>query len=345
MSLKRRHLQSIKKDSYLLTLLGSLLLVVFLLCSISNLTYDITLPYKAIHHYMTHTLPLSDTSIIESIYISIRLPRLLLGILCGFILSLSGCCMQTITRNYLVSPFTMGISAAAACGASLGIVFFNGDIYLCILMSLLFSLLCVGLLYVVSFAIGFTPTVLVLIGISLNYIFGASTELLKFLAKGRQVESILQWSFGTLSRADWDAVFSLWITILVAFIIFLYIRQSLSIMMYNSDEISMSLGVDITRIQTIAGISSIAIAAISICFTGVIGFIGLISPHIARLITPHNFSTQVYVSMLIGSILMLIADTIGHYILYPADIPVSVVLSFIGVPLFVHLLIQRRGGA
>ena len=298
--------------------------------------------FSAINSFISGTLGSDPDKEINAIILSIRLPRLILAVLSGFALAISGSLMQTITRNYLVSPFTVGVSAAAAFGASLGIILGAKDINVIIPLAFATALICMIILYGASYIIGISPSIIILIGISLNYLFGAFTELLKFGAKGRQLESIIQWSFGTLNRASWSGILILWIIMIVCIPIIFHYIVGLGVMAYNPDNVSRSLGINTKKIRIIIGLVSILLTATVICFTGVIGFVGLIAPHMARLIISADYKYSVILSALIGSTLMLVSDTIGHYIFPPNDIPVSIILSFIGVPLFIHLIVSGR---
>lgn len=325
-------------------IVGAALLLLFLMLIGASIGLPCSYwqPVGAIRDYVMGTLPFSDNREISAIILTIRLPRVLLAVLSGFALAVSGTVMQSITRNALVSPFTVGISSAAALGASIGIVLGISNISWVVALAFFAAVCCMSLLYGISTRIGITPGSIILVGISLNYLFGAFTELIRFFAKGYQLESLVQWSFGTLNRADWQSVVASWIVIGVG-ISFLYQKaMELDAVAYNGDEVVRSLGISCGKLRMMTGCMAVLMTATVICFTGVIGFVGLVAPHMARILIGGEHRYTLPFSGFLGAILMLVADAIGHYIYPPNDIPVSIILSFIGVPLFIHLILHAR---
>lgn len=330
-----------RKNGYIILLL--LLIVVSAVCfAAAQLDVPFWQPIKSIYQYAAGTLPQAPDRDSSAIILMLRLPRILLAVLSGFALAIAGTVMQSITRNYLVSPFTVGIAAAAAFGASFCIVLGIGDISYVISAAFLTAVLSLVLLYGIASRVGMSPGSIILVGIALNYLFSALSETVRFFAKGYQLEQIVQWSFGTLNRADWEAVIILWfIVILGAFAISAFSRE-LDVLAHNSDDVTRSLGVSCRRVRLCTGITAVLMTASVICFTGVIGFVGLIAPHIARMIVGGEHAYSLWFSGALGALLMLVADSVGHYIFPPNDIPVAIILSFIGVPLFIHLILKMR---
>lgn len=283
----------------------------------------------------------------NKIIVLLRMPRILLAIIAGVGLSVAGSIMQSITRNYLVSPFTLGVSSAAAFGASMCIVFgtslfFQSEIGI-ISCAFLASCCCGCIVYGLANKIGVKPSTLVLVGIALNYLFSAMTATIEFFAKEHKLEAVVQWTFGSFNKATWENVLISFIVVAIAsFVIWKY-SLILNVMASNNDEMARSLGVNTDRIRTYGGLLAILITSTVISFTGVIGFVGLIAPHMARFIigTDHRF--YIPFSGILGAILLLVSDTFGKLILYPVNIPVGIVVSFLGVPLFVHLVLHKSG--
>lgn len=286
-----------------------------------------------------------DTSI-NKIILLLRLPRIVLAIFAGIGLAIAGTVMQSITRNDLVSPFTLGISSAAAFGASLCIVFGNSlffqseaGIVTCAFSA---SLLCMAVIYLVAQKLGITPVSIVLVGIALNYFFSALTATVEFFAKEHKLEDIVQWTFGTFNRASWDHVIFTGGIVIACFLLLQRHALQLDVLASNDDDMAKSLGIQPGRLRTKIGIMAVLIMAAIISFTGVIGFVGLIAPHMARLIIGNEHKFLIPFSGVLGALLLLLADTIGKYILYPVSIPVGIVISFLGVPLFIHLILSDR---
>lgn len=284
----------------------------------------------------------------NKIILLLRMPRILLAILAGVGLAIAGAIMQSVTRNYLVSPFTLGISSAAAFGASVCIVFGTGlflqsDLGM-ITCAFISSCGCGLIVYGVSKKIGVKPSSIVLVGIALNYLFSAMTATIEFFAKEHKLEAVVQWTFGTFNRATWEYVLIAFVVVAIGFIILMRYCLPLNAMASNDDEMVKSLGINPEKLRTRCGLVSVFITSTIISFTGVIGFVGLIAPHMARIIIGNDHRFYIPFSGILGALLLLISDTIGKFILYPVNIPVGIVISFLGVPLFIHLILSRRNG-
>jgi iron complex transport system permease protein len=299
---------------------------------------------KALESYFHGTLTESQDAAVNKIILLLRLPRIVMAILAGISLSVAGAIMQSVTRNPLVSPFTLGISSAAAFGASLCIVFGRGaffesnmGIIACAFVS---SLICVLTVYSISKRIGINPTVIVLVGISLNYFFSALTATVEFFSKQHKLEEVVQWTFGTFNKSSWDSVIFCGIITSLCLIFLRQYNLKLDAIASNDDETVKSLGINPESIRTASGFAAVLITATVISFTGVIGFVGLIAPHMARIIIGNQHKYYLPFSGLLGAMLLLCADTIGRFIFYPVNIPVGIIVSFIGVPLFVHLILS-----
>lgn len=299
----------------------------------------------AIYLYFSGELHNSTDVVNNKIILLLRVPRILLSILAGVGLAVSGAIMQSITRNYLVSPFTLGISSAAAFGASLCIVFGTGIFFqsdmAVILCAFLASCCCGLVVYGISQQLGVKPSTIVLVGIALNYLFSAMTATIEFFAKEHKLEAVVQWTFGSFNRATWSNVALTAIVVVVCLFFTWYFSLRLNAMASNDDETARSLGINPERIRTVGGLVAVFLTSTIISFTGVIGFVGLIAPHMARFIIGTDYRFYIPFTAVLGALLLLISDTVGKLILYPVNIPVGIVVSFLGVPLFVHLIMNK----
>jgi iron complex transport system permease protein len=299
---------------------------------------------RALIAYFNGEIDLGSNAAANKIILLLRLPRIALAILAGIGLSVAGAIMQSVTRNPLVSPFTLGISSAAAFGASICIVFGKGPFFdsdAGVIVSAFFSsLICVFTVYSISKRIGINPTVIVLVGISLNYFFSALTATIEFFAKQHKLEEVVQWTFGTFNKSSWNSVILCGIIVAICLVIIMRYNLKLDAISLNDDETAKSLGINPETIRTFSGFLAVLITATIISFTGVIGFVGLIAPHMARIIIGNQHKYFIPFAGLLGAILLLCADTIGRFVLYPVNIPVGIIISFIGVPLFVHLILS-----
>lgn len=345
--LKQEYKNENKKKILLIVTVVSIMLVsayVFTTLGMKNISNMQTL--VAISKAFSGTLDNGADAASNKVIMLLRLPRIALAMLAGIGLAVSGAIMQSLTRNYLVSPFTLGISSAAAFGASMSIVFgvgvfFQSEVGM-ISCAFIASCICGCIVYGISRYIGLNPSSIVLVGISLNYLFSAMTATIEFFAKEHKLEAVVQWTFGSFNRATWESVIITFIVIVVGLAILIIYSLKLNVMATNSDEMAKSLGINVNKARVVCGMTAILLTATIISFTGVIGFVGLIAPHIARLLIGDNHLYYLPFASVLGGILLLFSDMIGKFILYPVNIPVGIVISFLGVPLFIHLILMKR---
>jgi iron complex transport system permease protein len=293
-----------------------------------------------------------DGSISQRIIWVLRVPRVLMGVVSGIGLATSGLMMQTILRNPLASPYTLGISAAASFGAALGIVSrisvvailipsaFRQDIMI-IGNSFVFTVLCTFLIYFLSKLKQMTAETIVLFGVAMMYVFEAATSFMQYLGNPEELAELVYWIFGSMSKASWA---KLKITALVVFICVLFsYRQAWNFnALMLGDEAAQSAGINVERLRVFGLIVSALMTAVIISLLGPIGFIGLVAPHIGRMLVGGDHRFLMPITCLAGSILLVLADTVSCVILAPAIIPIGITTSFIGVPLLVYLITKRR---
>lgn len=284
----------------------------------------------------------------DKIIVLLRLPRMAMAIVAGIGLSVSGAAMQAVTRNPLVSPFTIGISNASAFGASLSIVFgigfFGGSSFGTVFNAFLWALGCMGIVSLISARAGMSPSTIVLTGIALNYFFSACTSTIEFFASEHKLAEVVQWAFGSLNGSQWEEVFVMAVVVVFCTAGMLWYARDLNVIAGGDDEVARTLGIHPERIRLLVCAEAALATAAVISFTGVIGFVGLAGPHIARLLIGSDHRYLLPFSAVMGAFLMLVADTIGRLILAPVMIPVGIVISFLGVPIFINLiLVQRKG--
>lgn len=327
------------------------LLVVLAACSCLTLGTDLSL-VEGLIASLNFAIgnPLTGESITaQKVLIYLRLPRICIAILSGMGLAIAGMMMQSVTRNFLVSPFTLGVSSAAAFGASMCIVFGNATIFFndFLIIGSAFAMAVLGMLviYIVTKSVGITANSVILVGIALNYFFAALTASLQFFAQENKLAAVVQWSFGTFNRANWHAVMVIGVVVIACLILSRRLLLQWDVIASGNDELVKSLGINPEKLRSKTMLLAVLLTATIISFTGVIGFVGLIAPHIARFTVGNEHNFLFPMTAAVGSILLVLADTLGKYILYPVNVPVGIVVSFIGVPIFIHLIIStRRGG-
>ncbi len=302
---------------------------------------------KIIQSHFNTSISLSPELIkLDKVLLLLRLPRLLLGLLAGVCLAVSGTALQSITRNPLVSPFTIGLSSAAAFGAALAIVMGIGFMPTTaagiVINAFISALLCAVLVYFIAFKLGMTSSVLVLIGVAVSYLFSALTATVQFVADENQLAALVNWTFGSLNGANWEQLHFIIVVVLVSLPVLIWKSWQLNVIAIASDDFTKSVGIDPSKLRLLIGIFSVLLAASTISFTGIIGFVGLIAPHIARILVGNDHRFLIPLAGLTGAILVVFADVIGRLIIAPVIIPVGIIISYIGVPLFVNLIFLRR---
>jgi iron complex transport system permease protein len=290
--------------------------------------------------------PVETTDFNYAVLWHLRLPRLIMGVIAGSGLALAGVVMQGITRNPLVSPFTIGISSAAAFGAAIAIMFgvglAGGGSLMIVLNAFVFSLLCAGIVFGLSRIKGTSPETLILAGIAISYFFSALTAVLQFFASEEELMMIVHWTFGSLTRATWDTIGISAVSLILIFPLVMYFAWDLNAMMLVDDETAKSLGINTSRVRTILMVLSALLTATIISFTGIIGFVGLVAPHVTRLLIGSDNRFLLPATCITGSILVIAADIVGRTLFPPIVLPIGVVVSFVGVPMFVYLLMSKK---
>jgi iron complex transport system permease protein len=279
---------------------------------------------------------------------STRLPRVMMAVVSGVGLSISGVQMQGITGNPLVSPFTVGISSAAALGASLAILFgvpLIGAAFqttFVIMAAFLFAMANTVFVFLLSRLKSSSPATLVLAGTALTYLTGAVTSVLHFFASEEDLKAMIHWTFGTFTGTTWNMVAIVSAVIVVCLPLLFKQAWNLNAMTAGGDDFAKSLGINTSRVRIISLIISALITATIISFTGVIGFICLVAPHIARFIIGGDHRFLLPGACIFGAILTVGSDLVGRTILSPIILPISIVVSFVGVPLFLYLVLRSK---
>ena len=286
---------------------------------------------------------------------NIRLPRVLAAIMAGGGLALSGAVMQTILKNPLGSPFTLGISQAAGFGAAFSIIFLGAGslqsggegtimldyFYLTALSAFGWSLLSTGIILFLVRYRGASPATMILAGVALGSLFTAGTTALQYAADEVELAAIVFWTFGDVGRATWRNNAVMLLSTLPALIYFLLNSWNYRLLA-SGDETARSLGVNVSRLRLLGMLLASLVTAIIISIVGIIGFVGLVAPHIGRKLIGPDEKYLFPFSLLVGSILLLAADTAARTVISPVVLPVGILTSFLGVPLFLYLIMKGR---
>lgn len=271
----------------------------------------------------------------------LRLPRVLMAMVIGASLAASGTVTQSVLRNPLASPFTLGLASGAGFGAALAIWLGSGS-RISVALGAFACSLCTSLVILgVARMRGARPETLILTGIAVMYFFSALTSLLQYISPMEKVHAILFWLFGSLARSGWIEAGVAAGFLLPSFAWILHRAWDFNAIPAG-DDTAKALGVPVDRLRIQAILCASAMTAGAICFTGTIGFIGLVGPHMARMIVGSDHRALIPASSLIGMALVLGADVLGRAVVAPVVIPIGIVTSFLGVPFFVWLLMRQR---
>lgn len=278
----------------------------------------------------------------ENIIAMIRLPRVLLGLLVGASLGLAGVTTQGVFKNPMADPYILGISSGAALGASIVILLGAGVIPLGIVAGAFLGAL-LGALIVFNIARihnRIPVETLLLSGIAVSAFFSALSYFLMFIS-GHKLNQIVFWVMGALWNADWgDVVIIAPFLLAGASIIYAYSRD-LNVMLLGDEEAA-HLGTDVSRVKTILLVASALLAAAAVAVSGIIGFVGLIIPHIMRIILGPDHRILIPASLLAGAMFLALADTFARVVMQPTEMPVGIVTAAIGAPFFVYLLVRKK---
>ena len=281
------------------------------------------------------------TPVAESLLLNSRLPRIILACLVGACLSGAGASYQGVFQNPMAAPDLLGASSGAAFGAALSIVLGLGKTML-IAFAFFFSLLTVAVvIFVGNRAKGKRVVGLILSGIMVGSLVTSATSFLKLIADPTdQLPAITYWMMGSLNGAEPSDVLLAFVPMLLGLIPLFLLRWRMNLLTLGDDE-AKSMGVNVGVLRTTVIIASTLITAASVCVSGVIGWIGLVIPHLCRRIVGNNFKHLLPVSILLGALFLLLVDNISRN-LFATEIPLGILTSFLGAPFFLYLI--TKGG-
>ncbi len=289
----------------------------------------------------------------SQIILNIRLPRVLTATLAGMALSVSGAAMQSLLRNPLASPVSLGISHAAAFGAAFAIVVLGAGTtfssqsdavvihnpYIITVSAFMFSMISTGIILLITQYKNAAPETIVLSGIVCGSLFTAGLSALQYFANDIQLSSIVFWLFGDLGKADWRD-FTILLVVLIPTVVFFIKNRWNYNALHAGDETAESMGVNVNKTRIRGMVMASLASAIAVSFFGVIAFIGLVVPHIVRRFIGNDERFLIPASALFGAMFLLLSDIVARNLFSPVILPVGILTSFIGAPLFIYLLIK-----
>lgn len=295
------------------------------------------------------TLSGNGTAQNELTILEFRLPRIILAILVGMGIAISGAILQGISQNPLADPGILGINAGAGFTVVLymflfqGTAFFNGwsSVFIMPFTALVGSFLAAFLIYALSWKKGqVTPARLLLVGIGINAAFGAGLVIFQMKMEPNNFMKALIWLSGTIWGTNWTFVWALlpWLFVLIPLAIY---KSKVLDVLRLGDPIAIGVGVQIEKERRLLLLISVALAGVCVSVGGGITFLGLIAPHIARRLVGARHAKLLPLTAILGSLLLLSADTLGRVIMAPMELPVGIIVSILGAPYFIYLLVKN----
>ena len=287
----------------------------------------------------------------------IRVPRVLAAIIAGAGLSVAGLIMQSTLSNSMASPSTLGVSNAAVFGANLSIIAFAGGFlstgnniqnfdasanpYATSLLAFVFSALSVLLILALCSVRSFSPNVVVLAGIAIGSVWTAATTILQFYATDVGLSAAVVWSFGDLGRATYrtDAIMAA--VTLVGFVFFMLMAWKYNALL-SGEATAKTMGVHVEGLRFVSMLLASVITAVCVSFLGVIGFVGIICPHVTKKLLGQDHRVTIPVSCLMGSLLLVLADTLARSLGSGSALPVGAITSLLGAPFFIFIIFGRK---
>lgn len=289
----------------------------------------------------------------------IRVPRVLAAMIAGAGLSVSGLVMQTTLNNSMASPSTLGVSNAAVFGANLSIIAFAGGFlstgnnlqsfgvganpYATSVLAFLFATVSVLLILGLCTLRSFSPNVVVLSGMAIGAVWTAATTILQFYATDVGLSAAVVWSFGDLGRATYRTDLIMAVVVLAGIVFFMLMAWKYNALL-SGEATAKTMGVRVTALRFVTLLLSSVITAACVSFLGVIGFVGIICPHVTKKLLGQDHRVTVPVSCLMGSLLLLLADTFSRTLGSGSALPVGAITSLLGAPFFIAILFGKKGG-
>ncbi|SDE81690.1 FecCD family ABC transporter permease [Sporomusa acidovorans] len=337
---------------YVILVFLVLLLTTLALFSISIGTASISVGdvVKAISNKVLPTQYEYANNLADTIVMKLRFPRVLLAVLTGISLAGAGAVMQGILHNPLVSPYTLGMSGAASLGAAIAIVLGKGVFgsifdsmgpYFIAFNAFIFGFVTIFVIIGFARMKGGSPATLVLAGVALGYIFSAGVSALKYFSNNDALKDLVVWLMGGMWGATWQSVGLLVPIVTICMLILLSFSWDMNALAAG-EAVASNLGVDIKRLQFICLTVVTLAASATVAFTGIIGFIGLIAPHISRMLIGSDNRFLIPCSCIMGALILLCADTVGRTIISPVEIPVGIVTGLLGGPYFLYMLLKKK---
>ena len=333
-----------------LFVLGCLIVTVFsfgLSVTIGNRELSVVEVYEiTFKHIMGTTYEMYTQEWYDDVIVwDVRVPRALFAIVAGAGLAIAGSTMQSVMKNPLADPYTVGISSGACFGvavaevlgiAIVGSVTGNAKVF----NAFLFALIPMFVVIAISPRDNVSPATIILAGVAISYLFNSMTTILLSFTDAESLANIYEWQLGTVKNINWDCVWMPLIMTLAGSAILILLSRQMNILSLG-DAQATSLGLNVKRLRFLLLIISSLVVAGIVAFAGIIGFVGLIAPHIVRLIIDSDNKFVIPGAAMFGGAFFLLCDTLNRHLFGAAEVPVGVIISFIGAPIFLLLIVKQ----
>lgn len=315
------------------------IVIIFVLFCLAVFSFVISLCAGAIpigFNDIVSSLFYNDESVYRTVIFDFRLPRTLVSLCVAICLALSGCILQGIMRNSLASPGIIGVTSGASFAGYLILVVFPNLYYLLPIGSIIGAFGTTLLIYVLAYSRGVSPMRMILSGTAVSALFGAFIDVIRTFFSDK-VENVQGFLVGGLSHVTWTEFNMIALVTLASVIVSLLIANQMNILMLG-DESANSLGLPVERFRLFLIVISSIMSGVAVAVAGIIGFVGLLVPHISRLLVGSDYKYLFPASIFMSAALMTLCDSLGRVIMHPGEMPVGVIMSFIGAPFFLYLL-------
>ena len=315
-----------------------------------------------LYKYFPGSFPPPEQAYYEVVIYGYRIPRILLGIMTGACLAVAGASMQGILKNPLADPFTLGLSSAASCGAGIGIVLgpmLFGSFYtttyeflghsvsfqwiFMVLVAFMFGLASAMIIIMLTGKRAVSHSTLILTGVVVGYIFSAILSYLKYISDEAALKDLTLWLLGGMWGASWDAVVIVLPIGLIGIILMWRTAVDLNALS-SGDDVAKNLGVKVSAVRKRIMILSALVTSACMAFTGIIGFVGLMAPHMVRMLIGNDNRYLIPASAIFGALILVSCDAIARYVIRPSELPVGIIMYLVGGVFFMFLIRKMRGG-
>ena len=297
--------------------------------------------YETIWNHITGNI---QDKLIDYIIVDERLPRIAAALVTGAGLAIAGCVMQSVMKNPLADPYTTGISSGAGFGAALavtlGISIIGGN-YAIVVNAFVFALVPMAMMLGVGKLKQASPTMMIMAGMAIMFMFNAFTTVLKLRADPDALAKLYAWTVGTVADCEWPEIVLMFVVVAIGVTLTQMLSRKLNILA-TGDDSAKAMGLDVENLRIVLLLLISLVVATVVSFTGLIGFVGLVAPHVCRIFVGADNRYLVLSSAMFGAVLLEVADFVGRTVIAPATLQVGVVTAFIGGPMFLYLIMRQK---